>query len=116
METDLRADLVGDAGIAALVANRVYAGVLSTRLKDDNDADWPSIAFREVSGVRIGGVCMRRRMQVDIYARSYTAMKAVRDALETLANGKINWEYIEGPDLYEFDSGLHHQVVDIVIS
>lgn len=115
-ETELRAALVGNGAIAALVASRIYPGVLPPSLKTDRPGDWPAIAYREVSGVRIGGVAMRRRMQVDIYALSYAEAKQARDALRTLADGTINWEYVEGPDLYEFDTGLHHQVVDLLIS
>lgn len=115
-DVDLRTALAGDAGVAARVANRIYPGVLPATLKTDVAAHWPAICTRQVSGVRIGGVTVRRRMQVDIYAPTFTAAREVREAVTALADRTINWEYVEGPDLYEFDSGLHHHVVDLLIS
>lgn len=109
-ETDLFSDLTGDAGVSAIVASRVFPAVLP------DDVTFPAIAYREVSAVRIGGVCLQRRMQVDCYAASYSEMKSLRDAVQALAETKGNWGYTEGPDLYEEDTKLHHQPVDLIIS
>lgn len=115
-EATLYGDLSGDAGLTALVSTRIYPNVLSESLNPQTPGHWPAIAFRVVSAVRIGGRCVRRRHQVDIYGDSYGDVRDVRDALKTLADGKAAWEYIEGPDLYEEDTQLHHKVVDLVIS
>lgn len=109
-ESDLYSDLVGDAGVGALVGTRVYPNVLP------EDVTLPAIAYRTVSAVRIGGRCVQRRVQIDMYALTYTEVKAGRDAIKALADTKHNWVYIEGPDLYEADGNLHHQVVDVQIS
>lgn len=109
-EDVLRAALVGDNTITGIVANRIYPNVLP------DTVTFPAIAFHTVSAVRIGGVCVQRRIQVDCYASSYSSVKALRNAVQALADTQKNWQYIEGPDLYEEDTKLHHQVVDIVIS
>ncbi|MFW6069654.1 MAG: DUF3168 domain-containing protein [bacterium] len=115
-ESQLRADLSGDAGVSALVGTRIYPNVLPDTLDPKNADHWPAIAYHTVDAVVIGGVCKQRRMQIDYYARSYSAMKEGRDAIEDLADGKSNWQYLEGPDFYEEDTKLHHQVIDVIIS
>lgn len=109
-EDTLRSDLIGDAGVSALVGTRVYANVLP------EGVTLPAIAYRTVSANRIGGICLQRRVQVDYYAASYEALKEGRDAIEALSRTKHNWVYIEGPDFYEEDGNLHHQVIDVLMS
>lgn len=110
VEQDFYSDVTGDAGVSAIVGTRVHPNVLP------DDVTFEAIAYRTVSRTIIGGVCKQTRIQADLYARSYSELKALRDAFETLVDGKSNWGYIEGPDLYEEDPPLHHQVVDVVIS
>lgn len=109
-ESDLYSDLTGDAGVSAVVGSRVYPGVLP------DTASYPAIAYRVISATVIGGVCKARRVQVDVYAQTYSDVKDGRDAVEALADGKAAWQYLEGPDLYEEDTKLYHQAIDLVIS
>lgn len=107
-------DLTNDAGVSAIVGTRVYPNKLP------DDVTFPAIAYRTVSAVRIGGLCLQRRIQADLYAKNYSnssdSLKSLRDAVKALADRKSNWVYVEGPDLWEEDTRLHHQPLDIMVS
>jgi hypothetical protein len=51
-----------------------------------------------------------------MFDKTYSGTKAVRDAVLAVVNGRLDWTYVQGPDIYEDDTGVHQQSVDVIIT
>lgn len=109
VETDVYDALTGDAGVSALVSARVYPQKLP------EDVTLPAIAYRFIDSVDYAGLKEVVRIQIDIYATTYSAVKSVRDALRTLVDTQHNWVFYGGPDLWQDGQEIHHQSCDVRI-
>lgn len=110
VEETVYSTITGDAGVSAIISTRLYPLALP------GDVTLPAAAYWVISRVSEAGQKKRTRVQVDLYATSYSGVKALRDAFETLTDATLNWEWREGPDAWEeAGSGRYHQPVDIII-
>lgn len=94
IEQLFRAHIAGDAGIAALVSNRIYPN------EAPENASYPFIVYQavgsvealvkpEVATLRL----VRKRIQVDCYAKTYTTCKDLEAAVKVAAyafNGSVS--------------------------
>ncbi len=117
VETDVYAAITNDAGLAALIGTRLYPLALP------ENATYPAATYSVISEVpHASGRCMETRVQVDLYDAgaaqdaAYDTVLAMRDALVTLIHSKGNWRHAGGPQFYEDDAMLWHQVVDIFVT
>lgn len=119
--------LSNDSGVAALIAGRIYPGRLP------QNTAMPALSYELVSGVDVspinaqaGGVLLRSRVQVTGFAKNYSELKALLEAVRKallfqsglIAGVRvigITRELI-GPDLREDDLGLYLQSVDYLIT
>lgn len=125
IEPALFARLSTFAGLAALVGTRIYPGVAP------QNTALPFVTYRRVSAVRPGlfGVdagIVNARMQLDAFAETYAAMRAVVDQVRaglqrwsdpTAAVPVIDCFIANETDLFEPDPvpPLHHGVLDAMI-
>ncbi len=109
VETDVFDALTGDAGVSALVSTRVYPQKLP------EDVTFPAIAYRYIDSVDYAGLKAAVRMQIDIYAATYSAVKDIRDAVRTMVDGQNNWVFYGGPDIWQDGQEIHHQSCDVRI-
>lgn len=110
-ESDLYSALSGASGVTDLVSTRIYPSFVPL------GTDYPAIGYALISGAKIGSNdCKRSRLQIDLYDQSYSGVKALRDAVITAIDAASDWAWNEGPDIYEEDTGVHHQSVDVFIS
>lgn len=114
VETDFRDVVVADAGVSAIVGTRVWP---QKALDTWNETD-EAIVYRVISQNPTNGkLCFRTRIQADLYAESYSDLKALRDAFVTMVHGQSNWRPSIGPDLH-LDVGskrVYHVPVDVMI-
>jgi Protein of unknown function (DUF3168) len=119
--------LSNDAGVAALIAGRIYPGRLP------QNTTMPALSYELVSSVDIapitalaGGVLLRSRVQITGLAKSYGELKALLEAARKallfqsglIAGVRvlgITRELI-GPDLRDDDLGLYLQSVDYMVT
>ena len=110
-ETDLYAKLTANSGITTLVSTRIYPNRVPL------GTTYPAIGYGMITSGLIGSSnCQESRIQVDFFDSTYSGCKAVRDAFLTMVNGLPNYGYIQGPDIYEDDTQIHHQSVDVIIT
>lgn len=109
VETTLYSAVTGDGTVNGLIGTRCYP------VRAPGRATRPYITYFVISRTIIGGTCYRARIQLTITDTSYSGVKSVRDALQTLTEGTANWVWLEGPDAYEDQEGLFHQSVDLQI-
>lgn len=110
-ETELYSALTNDSGVIALVGTRIYPNRVPL------GTVYPAIGYGMIaSGLNGSNNCQQSRLQVDIFGSTYSGAKAVRDAVLTLVNSLQNWAYVQGPDIYEDDTQVHHQNIDVIIS
>lgn len=110
-EEDLYAALTANAGVTTLVSTRIYPNRVPL------GTAYPAIGYSMISsGLAASNNCQQSRIQVDIFDSTYSGCKAVRDAILAVINGRLDWSYIQGPDIYEDDTHLHQQNVDVIIS
>lgn len=112
LETDLVTALEADAGITAVVGDRIYPVIAP------DNCTFPALVYSVVSEVQIGSGsnrCMQARVQLDVYATQYiTGVKAARDALFDFAKSK-DYIFQAVSDLWEADSKLFHQIIELLI-
>lgn len=110
-EEDLYAALAGDSGITDLVSTRIYPNRVPL------GTEYPSIGYSMItSGLIASDNCQESRIQIDFFDTTYSGAKAIRDAVLSVINGLPNYGYVQGPDLYEDDTMIHHQSVDVIIT
>lgn len=110
-ETDLYAALTGNAGVTALVSTRIYPNRVPL------GTVYPAIGYSMITSGLIGSNnCQESRIQIDFFDSTYSGCKAVRDAVLTVINSLPNYGYIQGADIYEDDTKIHHQSVDVIIT
>lgn len=110
-EGDFFTVMTGDAGIAAIVGTRIYPNVLP------DNVVFPAVAYRVVSRNDIGSNgCRQTRFQIDFYDSTFTQVVVFTDAVIALAEGRGDYRYSAGPDLYESEEQLHHRVVDVFVA
>lgn len=110
VESTFYSAVTGNGAIAALVSDRVYPAVAPP------SRTYPLIVYSTISGVPdASDGCELVRIQADIYASTYSSVKAIRDAVQALAEATGNWTYVEGPDDYEDEEEVFRQIVDLII-
>lgn len=110
-ETELYTALTNDSAVAALVATRIYPSRVPL------GTTYPAIGYSMItSGLNGSNNCQISRLQVDVFDSTYSGAKAIRDAVIALVNSLQNWAYIQGSDIYEDDTQVHHQNIDVIIS
>lgn len=110
-ETDLYSALTGNSGVTALVGTRIYPNRVPL------GTVYPAIGYRMITSGLVGSNnCQESRIQVDFFDTTYSGAKAVRDAVLSVVNGLSNYGYIQGPDIYEDDTSIHHQNIDVIIT
>ena len=110
-ETDLYTALTGASGVTDLVSLRIYPNRVPL------GTEYPAVGYTMISSVLAASDnCQESRLQIDLFDDTYSGMKAVRDAVLAVVNGRTDWSYIQGPDIYEDDTGIHQQSVDVVIN
>lgn len=111
VETDLYSALTDNAGVTALVSTRIYPNRVPL------GTVYPAIGYSMITSQKIASNnCQQSRIQIDFFDTTYSGAKAVRDAVTALANTLTNWTYIQGPDIYEDDTQVHHQNIDVIIT
>ena len=109
-ESDLYAALTGASGVTDLVGTRIYPNRVPL------GTDYPAIGYRMItSGLIAADDCQESRIQIDFFDTTYSGAKAVRDAVLAVINGTPAWGYVQGPDIYEDDTSIHHQNIDVII-
>jgi hypothetical protein len=110
-EAELYTALTGATGVTDLVSTRIYPNRVPL------GTDYPAIGYSTITGAKIASNnCKETRVQVDCFAETYSATKSVKDAVLAVIDANQNWLYIEGPDIYEDDTLIHHQSVDVIIT
>ena len=110
-ESDLYAALTGDSGVTTLVSTRIYPNRVPL------GTVYPAIGYSMITSGLIGSSnCQESRVQIDMFSSTYSKCKEVRDAVLAVVNGRRDWGYVQGPDLYEDDTQIHHQSVDVIIT
>lgn len=109
VETDFYSAVTGDATLSASIGTRCYP------VEAPDTGSYPAIVYSVISQVPFAKLCLQTRIQADIYATSYAAVKTLRDALVSLINSESGWLYVGGPDAFETDEGLWHQPVDVTV-
>lgn len=120
IETLLRSKLVGDSGVAALVGVRVHPERLP------QNVTYPAIRYTVTDsppqvttpGIRI----LRTRVQLDVYAATYSAAKGVTAAVRTalnrwssLADGVISTFVDDERDVDDAEEAMTRISLDAVI-
>jgi hypothetical protein len=81
IEEDIYSDLSGFAGLSALISTRIYP------LRMPQGGTFPAVVYTRVSGSRINNLdgenIQNPRFQVDCWAESYSAAKAVAAQVES---------------------------------
>lgn len=124
--TWLRALLIADPAVSALVGDRVHA------LQLPRGGALPALKYQRISGERVRGLSgphgqAHPRMQIDAYADSHAAAEAVADAVEAALDGyagpagagRIDAASLENVrDLHEDELGTraYRVVMDFFIS
>ena len=109
IETDLYSTLTNDAGVSALVSNRVYPAPAP------EGVTFPYCTYQLISGERVTtlpgvGDAKRKRMQVSCHGATYSSAKAVADAVYSAFEGD---GYLESEfDLYDSQTQVHTIAVD----
>jgi hypothetical protein len=110
-ETDLYSALTADSGVAALVSTRIYPNRVPLA------TTYPAIGYSMISsGLIASELCQESRIQIDMFDSTYSGCKAVRDAVLSVVNGRSDWGYVQGADIYEDDTKIHHQSIDVIIT
>lgn len=99
MESVIRAHLIGDAAIAALISTRVYP------VKLPQGCQLPAIRYKIISNVPLQGIATdhampKARMQIDCWADEYDDVLALRAAVKAALN---RWS----------DSGTDPPILDV---
>ena len=86
IETALYSILSGDSGVSAIVGTRIYPKVIPQL------ASLPAVSYQEITGMREhtmdGPVGMvRSRWQINCVADSYSALRALADAVRKALDG-----------------------------
>jgi hypothetical protein len=119
IEEDLRAVLLADTNVAALIGTRVYPLMLP------DDAATPAIIYQEIDAIgerTLGGhfIATARRYQLRLAATSYdmiVQLKAAVAGVDSGPNGGYTRLFIDdGPDGYEFDTKLYTKILEAQIS
>lgn len=111
-ESDFYGVISGDAGIAAVVNDRIYPNVLP------DDVVFPAASYRVVTGNDVGSNgCEETRFQLDIYVQGSDPMLVYTftTAVKTLCRSRGDYRHSIGPDLYEKEAQLHHRVIDVFV-
>jgi hypothetical protein len=116
--TDLRSSLVADAGVSAIVSNRVYP------VKYPLETTYPAIHYFVVSDVPVFSTDgtedgFRARVQFSLRAKTYFegtgSLDALRTAVRTWARGRtditLNW----ASEIYEIEAKVYHLPVDVIL-
>ena len=110
-ESDLYSALTANAGVTALVSTRIYPNRVPL------GTVYPAIGYSMITSGLVGSSnCQESRIQVDMFSETYSNCKSVRDAVLAVVNGRRDWGYVQGPDIYEDDTQIHHQSVDVIIT
>lgn len=112
--TNFVAAMEADAGISALVGDRIYPAPAP------DAAAMPFITYQVISEIVTGSgaqPCEEMRIQVTPTDTSYATMKALSAAVKTFAltNGH---RYSAGADLIDIEAGtrLYYQPVDVFVN
>lgn len=126
-ESAITALLLAAAPVTALVADRVYPGMLP------EGRPLPALVVEHVSSSRIGRLDasaathpVRTRMQVNLLASTYPQLKALRAAVTTALQyqrGNLGGSSVisvlpdsEGPDSHDPAMGVYHQPIDFMVT
>ena len=110
LETGLRAALIADAGVTAIVSSRIYPEIMP------HDVTYPAISYQRISTVRsqfLTGVDdhTQIRIQIDCWDDSYSGVKSLAAAVKSAIDGVRElgseaglWCFMESmSDLSQFD-------------
>lgn len=116
IEVDVRAVLVADTAVGAIVADRIAAGVMP------EGEVRPYVTYSLVTGERIpsmtdSGVMRHARVQLDCFSPSYGQAKALALAVQTAIEASALFEvvFITDQDLYDPETNLFYVVLDYSI-
>lgn len=124
IEATLYSKLSGHAGIAALVATRIYPNIKV------QDATMPCLSYRRVSSTRYNAMSVdaqvvKARFQIDVWGDTYDDVAALRDQVR---NALQRWRsstpgavvqdtfIITETDLFEDNDREHHIAIDVEIN
>jgi len=113
----VRAILVANSGVYALVGTRVYPAVLPL------DCALPALSFSKISNKykQIAGV---PRFQISCWTEDYLECQNLKQVVETALDGYagtisgitiIRIIPLEAPDLYESETGVYHIPYDFKV-
>jgi hypothetical protein len=119
--------LAAAAPVTALVGARIYPGMLP------NGQPLPAIVIEQISAVRLGrldaGAATHptsSRMQVNLLAKDYPTLKALRTAVMTalqFKRGALGGSAVisvlpgfEGPDTFDSGMEVFHQPLDFMVT
>lgn len=105
-ETDIYDALSEDATLDGIVDGAVYPN----RLPDDAAA--PAVGYWKVDGFPEASGFRGWRFQIDYIARTYTELKAMRDALLAIGAAE-DWILNENSDGFYDVGGYHQASIDI---
>lgn len=100
--------LTTNTAVAAIVTKRVYPVVIPQK------GSFPAVTYQRVSGNRVNGLdgageLVQARVQVDCWAESYSAVRALADAVSAALTG-IGFLPVGDRDGFE-DEVLVHRVI-----
>ena len=119
IETDIRARLLADAGVSAIVGTRIYAVILP------QDPTYPAASYQRISGPRmqeLAGATDRAmaRIQIDSWAVTYAGAQSLAAAIRESLNGFIGTltthhaviRLDNERDWYESEAGVYRVIQD----
>ena len=126
-ESAVTALLLAAAPVTALVDTRVYPGMLPEGIA------LPALVVEHISSVRLGRLDasaathpVRTRMQINLLAKTYPQLKALRDAVTAALQyqrGSLGGSSVisvlpdsEGPDTHDPAMGVFHQPIDFMVT
>lgn len=116
IESDVRAVLVADAAVVALVVDRVAAGVIP------EGEIRPYITYQLVTGQRPGslsahGTLRNARIQLSCWSPSYGVAKQIAQAVQDAIEASVLFDvvFIGDVELYDAETALHYVVLDYSI-
>lgn len=113
IEVDVRAALLADSAVTALVAQRIAAGIMP------EGTVRPYVTYSLVTGERIpsmtdSGLLRHARIQFNCFAVTYASAKQIALAVQTAIEASALFEvvFLTDQDLYDPETNLFYTVLD----
>lgn len=116
LEPKIYTALSGDSAVSAVVSTRIYPMVLP------QDVTLPAITYSRISGGQVNSMggfsnLENPRVQVDVWAATYTAAKTLAALVHTAMGGATTYSaiLISDMDLFEDDTKIYRVSMDFSV-